>query len=322
MRCENIAKNMKNKYIPEGMLPKCESNKYFTSIEYLEKAKNEGIILFGRALMCDINQNLIVELGKFRGMIPRDEVNYSVDGSKAKDIAILTRVGKTVCFKIIGIDKKESGDIVPILSRREAQKECFNEYISNLKAGDVVNARVTHLENFGAFVDIGCGIISMLSIESMSISRISHPKDRFEVGQNIRVIIKTPVDEIGRIILSHKELLGTWEENAYCFSVGETVEGIVRSIENYGVFVEIAPNLAGLAEYKTGTEVGNRVAVFIKSIIPEKMKLKLVLVDGGMHDVRLKEMKYFYNENHIDEWQYSPPNCPKIVKVNFTSYND
>ena len=304
------------------MLTKSENNKYLSSIEYLEKAKKEGTILFGRALMCDSDQNLIVEIGKYRGIIPRNEAQYTIDGSTPKDIAILTRVGKTVCFKIIGFEKNESGEIVPILSRREAQIECFNAYIKNLKAGDIINARVTHLENFGAFVDIGCGIISMLSIESMSISRISHPKDRFEVGQYIKVIIKSPINETGRILLSHKELLGTWEENASCFSVGETVEGIVRSIENYGVFIEIAPNLAGLAEYKVGTEVGNRVAVFVKSIIPEKMKLKLVLVDGGMPDARLKEMKYFYSEDHIDEWQYSPSNCSKLVKVSFTSCSD
>ncbi|MGL0910084.1 hypothetical protein ACSTB0_13670, partial [Faecalibacterium wellingii] len=42
-------------------------------------------------------------------------------------------------------------------------------------------------------------------------------------------------------------LLGTWEENAAGFTVGETVVGIVRSVEEYGTFIEIAPNLAGLA---------------------------------------------------------------------------
>ena len=318
----SIAKNMKNKYLPEGMISKSENNKYFSSVENLEKAKREGVILEGRALICDAEQNLIVDLGKFRGLIPREEAQYTLGDFKIKDIAILTRVGKPVCFKVIDIKTMENGEITPILSRKEAQRECYEKYITSLKAGDIISGRVTHLENFGAFVDIGCGVISMLSIESMSISRISHPRDRFEVGKYIKVIVRSPLDENGRIILTHKELLGTWEENASCFSVGETVEGIVRSIENYGVFVEIAPNLAGLAEYKNGTEVGNRVAVFIKSIIPEKMKLKLVLVDGGMPDTRLSEMKYFCTEDHIDEWQYSPSNCQKVVKVCFTSDND
>ena len=314
---------MKNKYLPEGMFVKRENNyKHFSSIDALEKAKKEGLILEARALMCDSDQNLIVDLGKYRGVIPRDETQYTFNESQIKDIAILTRVGKTVCFKIIDIEKRVNGDIIPILSRRIVQEECYNEYLLNLKSGDVINSRVTHLESFGAFVDVGCGIISMLSIESISVSRIAHPKDRFEVGQYIKVIVKSPIDKAGRMLLTHKELLGSWEENASMFSVGETVAGVVRSIEDYGVFVELTPNLAGLAEYKIGTEVGNYVAVYIKSIIPEKMKIKLVLVDGGMPDVHMNEIKYFISGEHIREWQYSPSCCLKEIKTDFTFCND
>ena len=77
------------------------------------------------------------------------------------------------------------------------------------------------------------------------MSRISHPSDRFRTGQDIYAVV-TDVDQTLRVSLSHKELLGTWEENAALFSSGETVSGIVRSVEHYGVFVELAPNLAGL----------------------------------------------------------------------------
>ena len=93
--------------------------------------------------------------------------------------------------------------------------------------------------------------------------------------------------ENGRIYVTLKELLGTWEENASNFTVGQTVSGIVRSIENYGIFVELAPNLAGLAELRDdraifyNLEIGSCVCVYIKSIIPEKMKIKLVLIDAS-----------------------------------------
>ena len=42
-------------------------------------------------------------------------------------------------------------------------------------------------------------------------------------------------------------MLGTWAENAALFSPGQTVTGVVRSVEDYGIFVELTPNLAGLA---------------------------------------------------------------------------
>ena len=81
-------------------------------------------------------------------------------GESVKDIAVITRVGKPVCFKVMGFTK-ENGKDVAILSRREAQKECLSMYLSDLTPGDVVPSRVTHLDSFGAFVDIGCGMYTV-----------------------------------------------------------------------------------------------------------------------------------------------------------------
>ena len=58
--------------------------------------------------------------------------------------------------------------------------------------------------------------------------------------------------------------LGTWSENAACFAAGETVVGIVRSVEEYGVFIEIAPNLAGLAEADSTLRPGQAVKMCIR----------------------------------------------------------
>ena len=151
-------------------------------------------------------------------------------------------------------------------------------------------AEVTHLEPFGCFVDIGCGISSLIPIDSISVSRISHLSDRFQVGQNIRAVIKAL--EGGRVFLTHKELLGTWEENARLFHRDETVTGIVRSVEHYGIFVELTPNLAGLAEPKEGVQVGQTASVYIKSLIPEKMKIKLTVVDSFFSELPAQPMQY------------------------------
>ena len=120
--------------------------------------------------------------------------------------------------------------------------------------------------------------------------------------------------------MTHKELLGTWKENAEMFHVGETVSGIVRSIESYGIFVELSPNLAGLAEYREGIEIGSVAAVYIKSIIPEKMKVKLVIV-GHFPSPSAKEKTFDYkiNSSHIDSWIYSPEECPRVISTEFST---
>ena len=83
-----------------------------------------------------------------------------------------------------------------------------------------------------------------------------------------------------RVILTYKERLGTWEDNIKDFEEGTTVVGIAREVEKSknGIFVELKPNLVGLAEYKDGIEYGEKVSVYIKKIIPEKKKVKLLFV--------------------------------------------
>jgi small subunit ribosomal protein S1 len=94
----------------------------------------------------------------------------------------------------------------------------------------------------------------------------------------------------------------------------------VRSIEDYGIFVELTPNLAGLAEYKEGASVGQRAAVFIKNIIPERMKIKLVLIDSYNEKAPPDRPLYLLppEKNHIDHWLYSPEECEKRVETVFS----
>ncbi len=312
-------KEKMNRYLPEGCLISTQENKEYISTQRgLEKAKACGKILEGIALMCSGELSLSVELGDMRGIIPREEALYSECG--IKDIAVITRVGKPVCFKVIGFDTDAQGRQVAILSRRAAQIECMENYIMKLRAGDIIDAKVTHMEQFGAFVDIGCGIASLLSIDCISVSRISHPRDRFFIGMQIKTVVKSVERESGRVYISHKELLGTWEENARDFKVGQTVAGIVRSVEEYGVFVELAPNLAGLAELREDVKIGQRAAVFIKNIIPERMKIKLVIIDCGRSDTSnggFTVPKYFVSDSHMDSWVYSPDVSPRRIESIF-----
>lgn len=311
-------------YPPEGMLSKTSSNRLnLQSRKAFEEAADRGIIMESTCLMCDCTtMQLSVDLPDgIRGIIPKEEAcfvpNGTSSGGETKDIAIITRVGKPVQFKVLRFEENERGDRVAILSRREAQKECYRNYLTTLIPGDIILAKVTHLEPFGAFCDIGCGIISLLTVDKVSVSRISHPADRFRTGEFIYAVVSS-VEE-GRIYLSHRELLGTWAENVAAFASGQTVTGIIRSVEDYGVFVELAPNLAGLAELYDGAVPGESCSVYIKSIIPERMKIKLVLIDT-CGEAELAPCRYFIDTEavkHIDRWQYSPAGCRKTVETVF-----
>ena len=302
-------------YYPEGRrIDTAENIAYLSSEEGLYSAMERGVILEAAATLCDSRHNLSVNLGCMKGIIPREDGAIGIREGTVRDIAILSRVGRPVCFTVEDIIT-EDGMKTAVLSRERAQRMCAEDYLSRLIPGDIIPARVTHLEPFGAFCDIGCGVIALMPIDTISVSRIEHPDERFSVGMDIYAVVKSKVGT--RITLSHKELLGTWSENAERFGVGETVTGVVRSIENYGAFVELTPNLAGLSELRDGLRIGRRVSVYIKNIIPDRMKVKLTVIDelGDLPDRQPPE--YFITKGHIDRFVYSPEGCVRVIETDF-----
>ena len=321
-------------YLPEGALmktPACRAR--LRSRQTLLRAMEEGAVLEETAVSCGCGMSLNVPLPDgIRGVIRREDCC----AGEVKDIAVITRVGRPVQFRILSLE----GDTA-YLSRRLAQEDCIRDYLSRLTPGDIIPARVTHMEPFGAFCDIGCGVISLLTVDKISVSRISHPSDRFRTGDFIDAVVASR-DEYGRICLSHRELLGTWEENAAAFSAGQTVTGIVRSVEDYGIFVELTPNLAGLAEPVPGVSPGDFCSVYIKSILPERMKIKLVLIDAWREEGVRAPMRYFVDGStpggasctsctsgadgvsgvsvrRMESWRYSPAGCGRVVETVFVS---
>lgn len=302
---------MTRRILPEGRLLLTEENRTLcATVKGLRQAKAEEYILEGTALLSEENHDLIVRVGPFTGRIPREEAALGIAEGTTRDIAILSRVGKAVSFTVIGVDGTEESPKL-LLSRRRAQELAMDHIWAHWSPGLVVPATVTHLEPFGAFVDIGCGVPSMIGVERLSVSRIAHAGQRLRLGQEIYAAVLGIDRQQQRILLTHRELLGTWEENAALFRAGMTVPGYVRGIKDYGAFIELTPNLSGLAECKAGLREGGRVSVYIKSILPERMKLKLLVIDV-LSDLKEPEaLRYFITQGRLEQWNYAPAGCVK-----------
>ena len=165
-------------------------------------------------------------------------------------------------------------------------KKLSNEEIENkkwafetLKPGLKFKGKVKGVQPYGVFVTIKKGVDGLLPLRNISVSRIKDPSEMFKKGDNVDVLVESFDKENGRIVFSHKELLGTWEANVKSFQEGQTVIGKVKDRTRGGVFIELTPNLVGLAEHKSGLEYGEKVNVYIKKILPESHKIKLVILD-------------------------------------------
>lgn len=297
-------------YTPEG---KGRDARRMTESQ-LAEAFAQGSILESTALAYDRERQLVFELASRPARMPHDECAAGAAEGAVRDVALLTRVGRPTCFRVTALPGEAGGAY--LLSRRLAQEACQRDYLDALLPGELVTCVVTHLESFGAFCDVGCGISALLPIDCMSVSRIQSPADRVSVGQQLICAVKSR-DDKGRLVLTLRELLGTWQENADRFHAGETVVGLVRSVESYGVFIELAPNLAGLAERCEGLRPGQPVSVFIKSILPEKMKIKLVIVNRELAGPLFFAPRYFITEGRMEHWVYSTPGSKKRIETDF-----
>ncbi len=301
-----------NRFPPEGRLLNTPENRAACAdCGALRQAMESGAVLEGTALLCTPEHDLIVSLGPYQGVIPREEAALGIAEGVTRDIAILSRVGKPVCFTITSLGVSE-GETRPVLSRRNAQQKALAAMLATWKPGQIISARVTHLEPFGAFVDVGCGVPSLIGVENISVSRIPHPAVRFQIGQDILAAVLDLDPALGRIYLTHKELLGTWAENAAPFQPGMTVPGVVRGIKDYGVFVELTPNLSGLAEQDSRLTEGTRVSVYLKAILPQRMKIKLLAIELLPPLTQPQPLHYFIQEGRLNHWKYAPPGCTKV----------
>ena len=149
-----------------------------------------------------------------------------------------------------------------------------------VKKGQIVDGTVTGIKPYGAFIEIENGPVALAYIEDLSVVRIKSPAERVQVGQKIKCMVKAINEETGKINLSYKDCLGTWDENISNFKEGMTVKGIVRDAEKNknGIFIELTPNLVGMTEYTEDVEYGQSVDVCIKKILPEKKKVKLTIL--------------------------------------------
>jgi len=295
---------LNSRFLPEGrLLYTPENQKACLSRRSLFRAMSSGRILEGRVHLCNPDHSLLVRIGQFTASIPREEVALGIAEGTTREIAILSRVGKPVCFLIDAIEGTESAPYLR-LSRRKAQEIALHNILSSWSPGMIVPATVTRLEPFGIFVDIGCGIVSMIGIENLFVSRIPHPGCRFRPGQRIFALVTNIDRRTERVTLSHKELLGTWEENAGCLAPGMTVTGYIRSLKEYGAFVEIFPNLSGLAEPKEGLQEGDKVSVYIKSIQFDRRKIKLRILEQLPLEITPAPFSYFRREGTLENWQY------------------
>ncbi len=249
------------------------------TLEELQNIKENQQVLDMYIEEIDENLNMIGKIGKnVKAIIPRGEASSVVgEDGLVEEKFIVNKVGKVLPVCIKDIIQDDNG-VHLIMSKRILELKVRKWMYMHLKPGIKLRGIVVGLKDYAAFVDVGGGVTGILKLQDMSESRLTNASDMFKLGQRINVVVKRYDRDTGRIELSYKELLGSFEENVKEFKEGDIVEGIVRNRIKSGVFVELKPNVIGIAEHVNGIESNQKVLVSIKKINLEKKKIKLIII--------------------------------------------
>jgi small subunit ribosomal protein S1 len=150
-------------------------------------------------------------------------------------------------FKIVKLNPANENIVVSHKALIEKELQAQREKIlGTMEVGQVLEGTVKNIVDFGVFIDLG-GVDGLLHITDLSWGRVSHPSELVELDQKLNVVVLDYDKERQRISLGLKQLQShPWDDLGERYNEGDTVEGKVVSITDYGAFVELEKGIEGL----------------------------------------------------------------------------
>ena len=228
---------------------------------------------------------LVVNLGGMRAFCPMSQIEVGFCAEPE------SYAGKTELFKILEL--KNGGRNIVVSRRAILEEEAAvagKALRETLSVGDEIKGRVTRIERFGGFVDIG-GVEGLVHVSELSHTRVNDPNTVLKTGDEIDVKI-VGLENLGkdkeRISLSMKALLpDPWSEIHQTVREGEVVTGKVVSLQNFGAFLEIAPGIEGLvhiSQISGAKRINNPGEVLT---VGQEVQARIQQVDKVQHRISL-----------------------------------
>jgi small subunit ribosomal protein S1 len=326
-------------YKTEGILPISElSNLHVESTSdvvkegdeltlKVKKVEDDEVILSKRAVESDLAWNELVDKYE-NGEVFETEIKEVVKGGLVADVGVRGFIpaslvetfyvedftdykGKKLTVKIVDLDKEKNRIILSHRAVVEAEdNEKKGALLQSLEPGQVLEGTVQRITNFGAFVDLG-GIDGLVHISQLAHEHVEKASDIVSEGDKIKVEILSIDRDNERISLSHKNTLpGPWANIEEHISSGDTIEGTVKRLVNFGAFVEVLPGVEGLvhisqiANRHIGTpqevlEVGQKVNVKVLDLNESEKRISL-----SIKELEQEQAEQEYKQYEKDEEQF------------------
>lgn len=240
---------------------------------------------------------ILVEIYEaIRGFVPMSQlknnrifssISYSnkEEANKAVQTKLAEMIGETLKVKIMEIDKEKNKVILSEKSvYSETDLQLRNETLSALKVGDILEGVITGIAPFGLFVNAK-GLEGLVHLSEISWDKVISPSDFYTVGDKVKVQVIGLQDKGKRVAYSIKRLLkDPWKDLVQKYKVGEVVEGEVKSVAQYGIFVKIEDGLNGLIHI---SELSNKLVKDPSQIVTPGQKIKVMIISISHEDRHL-----------------------------------
>lgn len=251
----------------------------------------QGVVL--QAKILDANKGgLITRVENVPAFLPVSQLspnNYPrvAGGEKAKIHEKLKGLVNTLLdVKIIDVNEDEEKVVVSEKAVWETKQESV---LAKYKINDTVEGAVTAVTDFGAFVRFDENLEGLVHISEIAWQRIDHPRDVLKLGDRVRAEIINI--EGSKIFLSMKKLIDDpWKNVAAKYAVGQWVKGRVLKINPFGLFVELDPDIHGLAHI---SELSSRPVRDVNEIsrMGDEFDFRIISIDPENHRLGLSLRK-------------------------------
>ncbi len=244
----------------------------------------EGINLYGTVKNLT-DYGAFIDLGGLDGLLHITDIAWK----KVKHPSEILKIGKKIKIKVIKFDKEKSRVSLGLKQLTEDPWKLIDvKYPVNTK----INGKITNITEYGCFIEIKEGIEGLVHISEINWKNKNiNPFKIFKIGQKTKAVILNINKEKRRISLGIKQCYpNPWINFTNKYKIGDKIEGTIKSIKEFGIFIELEKNIEGLInnsdiswinnkyidikeKYKKGTKITSSII----QIDTEKQKIYLGL---------------------------------------------
>jgi small subunit ribosomal protein S1 len=255
-------------------------------------AMKEGSVI--RGMVKNITEyGAFLDLGGMDGLLHITDMSWG----RIKHPSEVLNVGDEIEVMVLKYDQEKER---VSLGLKQLQRDPWLDTAEKYSKGSQVTGKVTSLVDYGAFVEIGEGVEGLIHVSEMSwTKKVKHPSQALNVGDEVRAMVLDIDQENRRISLGLKQLeTNPWLELKESYTPGTIIEGEVKSITDFGVFVGVEDGIDGLvhiSDFSWAKRVNHPSEMFTKG-----QKVRAVVL--GV-DVENERFSLGVKQLEADPWQ-------------------